>query len=135
MKFITGSETLPYEGFSGLKNGGIEVCVLESLYDKFPTSSTCSNLLNLPPYNSVEDLKRKLIMAIEMTDRLDGEPGLAEGDGIVLGLQDDTELFVQTNQVESESEVSADEEENLPIEPIEERKAYKRMFTTRIWWK
>lgn len=110
LKFITGSEILPFEGFSGLKPEGIKVCVLNDLLDKLPTSSTCSNLLKLPPYQTVEELKLKLIYAIEMTETIDFEPGVTEHDEIVLGLDDSTADATNTS-MESESEVSEDEQE------------------------
>lgn len=127
LKFVTGTETLPIEGFSGLKNGGIHVCVLDELWDSFPTSSTCSNLLKLPPYDLIEELNRKLLYAIEMTETIDNEPGVNEQDGIVLGM-DAPNTRVNVHQPESESDVSSDEENKLIQDSTKPH--YERLFKT-----
>lgn len=72
LKFITGSDCLPIEGFAGLDNQ-INVSIFEYLEGKLPEASTCSNTLKLPPYENYEDLKRVVVMAIEMTLTLDQE--------------------------------------------------------------
>lgn len=127
LKFITGSETLPFEGFQGLKTGKIEVCVLDELFEKFPTSSTCSNLLKLPPYFSVEELKTKLVAAIEMTETIDFEPGLTEQDEIVLGFDDDR--VIVANRADSESEVSTDEAEVIEENTVTPQQPTRRFRT------
>lgn len=109
LKFITGSEVLPFEGFSGLKNGGIVVEVTDGLSGPWPTSSTCFNYLKLPRYDDYSTLKRMLTLAIESTDRIDHEVGVADNEGIVLGVDNGTEASINVHDQESASDVSDDE--------------------------
>ncbi|CAH1798913.1 unnamed protein product [Owenia fusiformis] len=62
LHFITGSDRVPLKGLSHLpiviqKNG------VDS--DRLPTAMTCFNRLLLPPYNTKEKLKNRLLVAIE----------------------------------------------------------------------
>lgn len=132
LKFVTGSETLPLEGFSGLETGGIKVCVLDELFDKLPTSSTCSNLLKLPPYFSTEELKTKLVYAIEMTETIDFEPGVEEEDEIILGFDDGNTLVPISTIVDSESEVSSHEEEK-EAGSLETRRPFNGRFRRALF--
>jgi hypothetical protein len=105
LKFITGIDRLPVTGFSGLSCKP-KIAVLQSLAGKLPTSSTCSNFLKLPPYANIEELERKLLMAIELAGNLDYEHGLQDDEGIVLGLDDDVIYYRQ--QVDSDSDASTE---------------------------
>lgn len=111
LKFITGSDCLPIEGFVGLEVQ-INILIFDFLKGQLPESSTCSNTLKLPPYSNYEEMKQGVIMAIEMTFTFDQEHGVIAGDGIVLGIDDDTDgNDIVAHEVESESDVSDDEAE------------------------
>lgn len=141
LKFITGIETLPFNGFAGLENGRIKVSFVEPNPDvmdteisgisgALPTSSTCSNLLKIPLYENIDELSRNLIFAIENSDTLDYEAGLLEGDEIVLNQRIPPATVDQLNHYffESESDVSDLEEEVNQNE--NSAPTYKRMFKT-----
>jgi E3 ubiquitin-protein ligase HUWE1 len=66
LAFATGSPQVPFDGFRGLKphfalgpGGGPE---------HLPKAHTCFNILNLPPYESKEQLVRKFNQAIESSN-------------------------------------------------------------------
>lgn len=67
LQFVTGTSKVPLEGFSNLKGmGGIQRLNIHKAFDnkKLPTSHTCMNQLDLPAYESKEELKEKLTKAI-----------------------------------------------------------------------
>ena len=67
LKFSTGSPCLPAGGFSQLQGlGGLTMFHIStnSEWNKIPTASTCFNLLKLPRYENIKDLKDKLLIAI-----------------------------------------------------------------------
>lgn len=64
-KFITSSPRAPLLGFKDLNPPLTIKKTSDQDIDRLPTTSTCINLLKLPPYQSKKSLKEKLIMAIE----------------------------------------------------------------------
>lgn len=66
---MTGTSKVPLEGFSHLKGigGAIRPFSIHKTFDtkKLPTSHTCMNQLDLPEYESFEELKTKLTIAID----------------------------------------------------------------------
>ena len=68
LQFVTGTSKVPLEGFRTLKGmgGEIQKFQIHRAYDntKLPTSHTCMNQLDLPEYDGVEDLRKKLKVAI-----------------------------------------------------------------------
>lgn len=68
LQFVTGTSSIPYEGFAALRgsNGPRKFCI-----DKWgkpvslPRAHTCFNRLDLPPYPSFEVLYEKLLLAVE----------------------------------------------------------------------
>ncbi|XP_070600965.1 E3 ubiquitin-protein ligase Itchy homolog isoform X2 [Erythrolamprus reginae] len=71
LQFVTGTCRLPVGGFSDLmgSNGPQKFCVEKVGKENWlPRSHTCFNRLDLPPYKSYEQLKEKLLFAIEETE-------------------------------------------------------------------
>uniref|UniRef100_A0A8C6M942 E3 ubiquitin-protein ligase n=1 Tax=Nothobranchius furzeri TaxID=105023 RepID=A0A8C6M942_NOTFU len=71
MQFVTGTCRLPLGGFAELmgSNGPQKFCIEKVGKDTWlPRSHTCFNRLDLPPYKSYEQLKEKLLFAIEETE-------------------------------------------------------------------
>ncbi|XP_028815015.1 NEDD4-like E3 ubiquitin-protein ligase WWP1 [Denticeps clupeoides] len=71
LQFVTGTCRLPLGGFSELmgSNGPQKFCIEKVGKDTWlPRSHTCFNRLDLPPYKSYEQLKEKLLFAIEETE-------------------------------------------------------------------
>lgn len=67
LQFVTGTSKVPVEGFSHLRGmGGIQRFNIHKAFDtsKLPTSHTCMNQLDLPNYETKEELKDKLMKAI-----------------------------------------------------------------------
>lgn len=65
--FVTGSSSVPFEGFSALRgNEEISKFCIEKWGDatSFPRAHTCFNRLQLPSYNTKQQLKSKLQQAI-----------------------------------------------------------------------
>ncbi|CAG0912721.1 unnamed protein product [Notodromas monacha] len=79
LQFVTGTTSVPYEGFSALRGstGPRRFCIekwgkpisLPSFLDN-SRAHTCFNRLDLPPYTSIEMLREKLLLAIEETNTL-----------------------------------------------------------------
>ena len=70
LQFVTGTSSIPYEGFAALRgsNGPRKFCIERwGTVDALPRAHTCFNRLDLPPYTSFEILYDKLILAIEET--------------------------------------------------------------------
>jgi hypothetical protein len=70
LQFVTGTSSIPYEGFSALRgsNGPRKFCIERwGTCDALPRAHTCFNRLDLPPYTSFENLYDKLQLAIEET--------------------------------------------------------------------
>ncbi|XP_053305483.1 NEDD4-like E3 ubiquitin-protein ligase WWP2 isoform X1 [Spea bombifrons] len=71
LQFVTGTCRLPVGGFTELigSNGPQKFCIDKVGKDTWlPRSHTCFNRLDLPPYKSYEQLKEKLLFAIEETE-------------------------------------------------------------------
>ncbi|XP_051980664.1 NEDD4-like E3 ubiquitin-protein ligase WWP1 [Xyrauchen texanus] len=71
MQFVTGTCRLPLGGFGELmgSNGPQKFCIEKVGKETWlPRSHTCFNRLDLPPYKSFEQLKEKLLFAIEETE-------------------------------------------------------------------
>lgn len=66
LQFITGSGKVPAGGFNALastSSGPIKISRSGST-DRLPTTHTCFNQIEIPPYESYEELYKKLTMAI-----------------------------------------------------------------------
>ncbi|CAF0995991.1 unnamed protein product [Adineta steineri] len=71
LQFVTGTSSIPYEGFSALRgsNGPRRFCIERwGISDALPRAHTCFNRLDLPSYTSYEILYNKLLLAIEETN-------------------------------------------------------------------
>ncbi|XP_075584308.1 NEDD4-like E3 ubiquitin-protein ligase WWP1 isoform X5 [Pelecanus crispus] len=71
LQFVTGTCRLPLGGFAELmgSNGPQKFCIEKVGKETWlPRSHTCFNRLDLPPYKSYEQLKEKLLFAIEETE-------------------------------------------------------------------
>ncbi|CAL8262639.1 unnamed protein product [Merluccius merluccius] len=71
LQFVTGTCRLPVGGFAELigSNGPQKFCIDKVGKDTWlPRSHTCFNRLDLPPYRSLEQLREKLLFAIEETE-------------------------------------------------------------------
>ncbi|XP_057193112.1 itchy E3 ubiquitin protein ligase a [Triplophysa rosa] len=71
LQFVTGTCRLPVGGFADLmgSNGPQKFCMEKVGKENWlPRSHTCFNRLDLPPYKSYEQLKEKLLFAIEETE-------------------------------------------------------------------
>uniref|UniRef100_A0A8C7PUK2 E3 ubiquitin-protein ligase n=1 Tax=Oncorhynchus mykiss TaxID=8022 RepID=A0A8C7PUK2_ONCMY len=71
LQFVTGTCRLPVGGFAELigSNGPQKFCIDKVGKETWlPRSHTCFNRLDLPPYRSLEQLKEKLMFAIEETE-------------------------------------------------------------------
>nr|CDS26241.1 NEDD4 E3 ubiquitin protein ligase WWP1 [Hymenolepis microstoma] len=71
LQFITGTCHIPLGGFGELmgSNGRQLFCIERTGTEAWlPRSHTCFNRLDLPPYTSFEQLREKLLLAIEETE-------------------------------------------------------------------
>uniref|UniRef100_A0A671MR75 E3 ubiquitin-protein ligase n=1 Tax=Sinocyclocheilus anshuiensis TaxID=1608454 RepID=A0A671MR75_9TELE len=71
LQFVTGTCRLPVGGFAELigSNGPQKFCIDKVGKETWlPRSHTCFNRLDLPPYKNVEQLREKLLFAIEETE-------------------------------------------------------------------
>lgn len=69
-QFVTGTSSIPYEGFASLRgsNGPRRFCVEKwGKITALPRAHTCFNRLDLPPYPSFSMLYEKLLTAVEET--------------------------------------------------------------------
>ncbi|KAK6325688.1 hypothetical protein J4Q44_G00050300 [Coregonus suidteri] len=70
LQFVTGTSSIPYEGFSSLRgsNGPRRFCVEKwGKVTSLPRAHTCFNRLDLPPYPSFSMLHEKMLTAVEET--------------------------------------------------------------------
>uniref|UniRef100_A0A8C5DUY9 HECT-type E3 ubiquitin transferase n=1 Tax=Gouania willdenowi TaxID=441366 RepID=A0A8C5DUY9_GOUWI len=70
LQFVTGTSSIPYEGFASLRgsNGPRRFCVEKwGKITSLPRAHTCFNRLDLPPYHSFSMLYEKLVTAVEET--------------------------------------------------------------------
>ncbi|KAK9497645.1 hypothetical protein O3M35_004334 [Rhynocoris fuscipes] len=68
LQFVTGTSRVPMNGFKELYgSNGPQMFTIEKwgTPDNYPRAHTCFNRLDLPPYESYQDLREKLIKAIE----------------------------------------------------------------------
>uniref|UniRef100_A0A673JQX3 E3 ubiquitin-protein ligase n=1 Tax=Sinocyclocheilus rhinocerous TaxID=307959 RepID=A0A673JQX3_9TELE len=75
LQFVTGTSRVPMNGFAELYgSNGPQLFTIEQwgARDKLPRAHTCFNRLDLPPYESFEELREKLLMAIENAQGFDG---------------------------------------------------------------
>lgn len=71
LQFVTGTSSIPYEGFAALRgsNGPRKYCIEKwGKPTSLPRAHTCFNRLDLPPYPSFEMLYEKLLLAVEETN-------------------------------------------------------------------
>ncbi|XP_041834256.1 E3 ubiquitin-protein ligase HECW2 isoform X2 [Melanotaenia boesemani] len=70
LQFVTGTSSIPYEGFASLRgsNGPRRFCVEKwGKVTSLPRAHTCFNRLDLPPYQSFSMLYEKMLTAVEET--------------------------------------------------------------------
>ncbi|KAM4559030.1 E3 ubiquitin-protein ligase HECW2 isoform 2-T5 [Odontesthes bonariensis] len=70
LQFVTGTSSIPYEGFASLRgsNGPRRFCVEKwGKITSLPRAHTCFNRLDIPPYPSFSMLYEKLVTAVEET--------------------------------------------------------------------
>ncbi|XP_068008679.1 E3 ubiquitin-protein ligase HECW1 isoform X7 [Melanerpes formicivorus] len=70
LQFVTGTSSVPYEGFTALRgsNGLRRFCIEKwGKITSLPRAHTCFNRLDLPPYPSYSMLYEKLLTAVEET--------------------------------------------------------------------
>ncbi|XP_032407033.1 E3 ubiquitin-protein ligase HECW1 isoform X7 [Xiphophorus hellerii] len=70
LQFVTGTSSVPYEGFASLRgsNGLRRFCIEKwGKVTSLPRAHTCFNRLDLPPYPSYTTLYEKLLIAVEET--------------------------------------------------------------------
>ncbi|XP_053318908.1 E3 ubiquitin-protein ligase NEDD4 isoform X2 [Spea bombifrons] len=75
LQFVTGTSRVPMNGFAELYgSNGPQLFTVEKwgTPEKLPRAHTCFNRLDLPPYESFEDLWDKLHIAIENAQGFDG---------------------------------------------------------------
>uniref|UniRef100_A0A8B9KL87 E3 ubiquitin-protein ligase n=1 Tax=Astyanax mexicanus TaxID=7994 RepID=A0A8B9KL87_ASTMX len=75
LQFVTGTSRVPMNGFAELYgSNGPQLFTIEQwgTRDKLPRAHTCFNRLDLPPYESFEELREKLNIAIENAQGFDG---------------------------------------------------------------
>ncbi|KAL0268640.1 UNVERIFIED_CONTAM: hypothetical protein PYX00_010496 [Menopon gallinae] len=71
LQFVTGTSSIPYEGFSALRGstGPRKFCIEKwGKPNSLPRAHTCFNRLDLPPYPTPEVLYEKLLLAVEETN-------------------------------------------------------------------
>lgn len=68
LQFVTGTSKVPLEGFKALQGiGGPQKFQIHKAYgatDRLPSAHTCFNQLDLPEYESKEQLADKLLVAL-----------------------------------------------------------------------
>ncbi|KAK3108116.1 hypothetical protein FSP39_001521 [Pinctada imbricata] len=70
LQFVTGTSSIPYEGFAALRgsNGPRKFCIEKwGKVTSLPRAHTCFNRLDLPPYTTSDMLFEKLVTAVEET--------------------------------------------------------------------
>ncbi|XP_077319075.1 E3 ubiquitin-protein ligase NEDD4-like isoform X23 [Lithobates pipiens] len=75
LQFVTGTSRVPMNGFAELYgSNGPQLFTIElwGSPDKLPRAHTCFNRLDLPPYDSFEELREKLLMAVENAQGFEG---------------------------------------------------------------
>ncbi|ROL47395.1 E3 ubiquitin-protein ligase NEDD4-like [Anabarilius grahami] len=75
LQFVTGTSRVPMNGFAELYgSNGPQLFTIEQwgTPDKLPRAHTCFNRLDLPTYETFEDLREKLLMAVENAQGFEG---------------------------------------------------------------
>ncbi|KAM6987025.1 E3 ubiquitin-protein ligase NEDD4-like [Aplochiton taeniatus] len=75
LQFVTGTSRVPMNGFAELYgSNGPQLFTIEQwgTPDKLPRAHTCFNRLDLPTYDTFEDLREKLLMAVENAQGFEG---------------------------------------------------------------
>ncbi|XP_062898750.1 E3 ubiquitin-protein ligase NEDD4 isoform X9 [Mobula hypostoma] len=75
LQFVTGTSRVPMNGFAELYgSNGPQLFTIEQwgTPEKLPRAHTCFNRLDLPPYESFEDLREKLLLAVENAEGFEG---------------------------------------------------------------
>ncbi|CAG0908227.1 unnamed protein product, partial [Cyprideis torosa] len=77
LQFVTGSSRVPLQGFKALQGTTGNVCAsgprlftihaVEVSAENLPKAHTCFNRIDLPPYETKDQMKEKLTQAIEET--------------------------------------------------------------------
>ena len=65
LRFVTGSDCLPFGGFARLSRPFTVQLRPDLSFRRLPSSHTCFNRLDLPVYRSYEELRDKLLLAIQ----------------------------------------------------------------------
>ncbi|XP_060527932.1 E3 ubiquitin-protein ligase HECW2 isoform X2 [Cylas formicarius] len=71
LQFVTGTSSIPFEGFAALRGsiGSRKFCIEKwGKPNSLPRAHTCFNRLDLPPYPTFEVLFEKLLLAVEETN-------------------------------------------------------------------
>lgn len=75
LQFVTGTSRVPMNGFAELwGSNGPQLFTIEKwgTPEKLPRAHTCFNRLDLPPYKSLDELRKKMHQAIENTHGFEG---------------------------------------------------------------
>lgn len=75
LQFVTGTSRVPMNGFAELwGSNGPQLFTIEKwgTSEKLPRAHTCFNRLDLPPYTSFEELRKKIHIAIESSQGFEG---------------------------------------------------------------
>lgn len=75
LQFVTGTSRVPVHGFSELYgSNGLQPFSIARKGDRtrLPQAHTCFNRLDLPPYRTYDELREKLLVAVENTEGYDG---------------------------------------------------------------
>lgn len=75
LQFVTGTSRVPMNGFKELYgSNGLQSFTIEKwgTPENLPRSHTCFNRIDLPPYESYQELRNKLIKAIEGSETFSG---------------------------------------------------------------
>uniref|UniRef100_A0A8V5GUJ4 E3 ubiquitin-protein ligase NEDD4-like n=2 Tax=Melopsittacus undulatus TaxID=13146 RepID=A0A8V5GUJ4_MELUD len=75
LQFVTGTSRVPMNGFAELYgSNGPQLFTIEQWGspDKLPRAHTCFNRLDLPVYESFEELREKLLLAVENAQGFEG---------------------------------------------------------------
>lgn len=75
LQFVTGTSRVPMNGFKELYgSNGLQSFTIEKWGspENLPRSHTCFNRIDLPPYESYQELRNKLIKAIEGSETFSG---------------------------------------------------------------
>ncbi|XP_034047357.1 E3 ubiquitin-protein ligase NEDD4-like isoform X3 [Thalassophryne amazonica] len=75
LQFVTGTSRVPMNGFAELYgSNGPQLFTIEQwgTPDKLPRAHTCFNRLDLPTYETFEDLREKLLLAVENAQGFEG---------------------------------------------------------------